>query len=99
VKVNYCDLCGKIMKINEKYVLYIAEPNDIEYENTEDYLRYLKRVESGVKEVCPSCKHIFDKIFEYRLQGLSKMTVELEHLFKLPTIKSTKERKNKGKKK
>ena len=98
MRVNYCDLCGKVMKKNTKFMFYVGEPNNKEYDNVEEYMHYLKRVEREVKEICPTCKYIFDKIFEYRLQGLSKMTAELEHLFKLPTIKNTKDRR-KGKKK
>ena len=87
--VQYCDLCGSPLKESEFYRLYIASPNNInqyrqEDATYEDYMRYLQRIEKEVKEICPSCKIIFDKIFEYRLQGMSKLTDECAGMFNLP---------------
>jgi len=56
--------------------------NNTEYKAA--YERYIAQLQRDVKDICPSCKFIYDKIFEYRLQNMSKLTEECEHLFNLP---------------
>jgi hypothetical protein len=101
--VNYCDLCGQPLKENNFHSLYcsspdINAPDPNKYEEMDkyykDYARYLLQVQKEVKEICPTCKYVYDKIFEYRLQGLSKMTEECANLFNLPSKKNPKERGN-----
>ena len=97
MQITYCDLCGLPLKESNYFMLYISEPA----KNGEDGLNsmgnmeeYMQRVKRGVKEICPSCKHIFDKMFELRLQRLSELTGELDLIYNLPSKKNLKERKN-----
>jgi hypothetical protein len=92
--VSYCDLCGTPLKENNYYMLYTSEPKNTNFNEMNDYYNYLKKVEQGVKEVCPSCKHIFDKIFELKLERLSELANEINFTYNLPSKKNPKERKN-----
>ncbi len=97
--VNYCDLCGQPLKNNDYYSLYITKPGDEvpeqkDYNNLQDYnkayINYLSYLSKEVKEVCPNCKYIFDKIFEYRLSRMTDLTKECSDLFNLPPKKDNK---------
>ena len=99
MRVEYCDLCASPLKENNYWMLYVSEPRDTNFNEIEDYAVYMKRVEREVKEICPSCKHIFDKMFELKLQRLSELTEELNLTYKLPTKPNPKERKNDKEKK
>jgi len=99
MRVEYCDLCASPLKENNYWMLYVSEPRDTNFNEIEDYAVYMKRVEREVKEICPSCKHIFDKMFELKLQRLSELTEELNLTYKLPTKLNPKERKNDKEKK
>jgi hypothetical protein len=99
VQVNYCDLCSSPLKENNYFMLYVSEPKKTNYDEMTSYVEYLKKVERGVKEICPNCKHIFDKMFELKLQRLSELTNELNLIYKLPSKKNLKERGNDKEKK
>ena len=91
--INYCDLCGTPLKDYNFYMLYVSEPRNTNYDEMKDYYANVKKVQDNAKEICPTCKHIFDKMFELRLQRLSELTEELNCIYKVPT----KDKKN-GKK-
>lgn len=106
-KVMYCDLCMIPIKENNFYTLYINNPDNkypdqSEFDNLKDYYqayyRYITSIQKEVKEICPSCKHIFDKMFQLRLTRLCELTEEINLTFGLPT-KEPPKRKNNGKKK
>jgi hypothetical protein len=97
VNVSYCDLCFAPLKDDNCYMLYIAEPKNLNYNEMNECYDYIKKVRGGVKEICPTCKHIFDKMFELRLQRLSELTEEINEIYNLTSLKNPKERKN-GKK-
>lgn len=99
MKVIYCDLCGTPLKEGTSWVLYISSPTDGVYNGEESYNTYLGRIEKGCKELCPTCKYVFDKMFELRLTKLSQLAEELEKIYKIPTIKNPKDRKNDKEKK
>jgi hypothetical protein len=94
MNVNYCDLCASILKEGNFYMLYVSEPRDRDFKGMEEYLEYMKRVEGAVKEICPSCKYIFDKMFELRLQRLSELTEEINLTYNLKAKLNPKDRKN-----
>jgi hypothetical protein len=96
MQVNYCDLCSAPLKENEYFMLYVSTPSSypIHPNEMEDYYNYLNKVRSGVKEICPSCKHIFDKMFELRLQRLSELTDEINLIFDLHSKSNLKEKNN-----
>ena len=83
MQVNYCDLCASPLKEGNFYMLYISEPRDTNFNEMAEYFDYMKKVRSSVKEVCPSCKHIFDKMFDLRLQRLSELTEEINCTYNL----------------
>lgn len=95
MQVNYCDLCSAPIKEGNFYMLYMSEPKDKNsLESLNDYHNYMDKVEKGVKEICPTCKHIFDRMFQLRLQRLSELTEELNLTYNLTSKKNPKERKN-----
>jgi len=92
--INYCDLCGSPLKENNFTTLYVNNPNNpppdsTKFDNIDDYSKaynsYILRLQRDVKEICPSCRHLFNKIFEYRLEGMAKLTEDCRYLFNLPT--------------
>ena len=101
--ITYCDLCGLVIKGNNYHSLYCTSPDSTtpdptKYDDQEkylkDYARYLIRLSNDVKEICPTCKHIFDKIFELRLVKLSELTEEIITTYNLKSKNNPKERKN-----
>jgi hypothetical protein len=62
--------------------------------NTSDYYNYIKKIEKEVKEICPTCKHVFDRMFELRLCRLSELADEINDTYDLPSKKNPKERGN-----
>lgn len=103
--VNYCDLCGVPLKSNNFFSLYCCSPDSCapdmnKYDNSDDYwkdyARYIVQLRREVKEVCPSCKHIFDKVFEYRLNAMMKLTDECADLFNLPPKEDRKKKPKEG---
>lgn len=94
--VNYCDLCGVPLKEHNFFTLYISEPHELDARDldTEAYYQYVKQVQKDVKEICPACKHVFDKMFELRLSRLSELAIELNSMYNLPAKKNLKDRKN-----
>jgi hypothetical protein len=95
--VNYCDLCGVPLKGKDYYTIYSAYANNdvsgISY-NEQAYLDYIKKLQKEIKEICPRCKELTDRMFEYRLEGMYKLTEQCYELFGLPEKKNPKERDN-----
>jgi len=94
MQVNYCDLCGTPLKENCYFILYVSEPKYPIYENLQEYYNTMKKVEKEVKEICPTCKQIFDKIFELKLKRLSELANEINSIYNLQSKPNPKERKN-----
>ena len=97
--VNYCDLCGTPLKERNFWMLYVSEPKNTNYNEMDNYYEYLQKVQAGVKEICPSCKHVFDKMFELRLIRLSELAEEINQTYGLPSKKNPKEKDNEKDKK
>jgi hypothetical protein len=97
MNVQYCDICLLPIKDEEIFQLYLSQPRPGNFINIEEYKQYLEKVEKEVKDICPTCKHIIDRIFELRLRRLSELTEEIILTFNLPSKKNPVERK-KGKK-
>lgn len=95
MRANFCDLCGGIIKGRDYYCLLIIKPTTEEI-TPESYLHMLGQIEKDKKDVCPTCKEVFDKMFELRLHKLSQLAIEITKIVKLPTKPNPKER-NKGK--
>jgi len=88
--VNYCDLCGSPLKTGEFYFLYCttprsSPPDPYSYEDAnkyaQEYQSYVHRLEKEVKEICPQCKNVFDRIFELRMKNLTNLSNELLGIF------------------
>jgi len=94
MNVNYCDLCSCILKENNFYIFYISLPSETNF-NELDYYYLLKKVQRETKEICPSCKHIFDKMFELRLHRLSELTQEINQIYELSPKKNPNEKEKK----
>jgi len=94
MQVNYCDLCGTPLKENNYYSLYCIDPGK-KNGTEEEYYAYIAQIRRTQKEICPTCKHIFDKMFELRLQRLSELSEEINGIYQLPSIKNPIERDNK----
>jgi hypothetical protein len=94
MQVDYCDLCLLPMKENDCYMLSIASAKDRNYTTMEEYNACMDKLLKGIKYVCPTCKYIFDKIFELRMQNLSQLSNELLGIYNLPP-KENKDEKDK----
>jgi len=69
------------------------EPRESDFQDEQDYNDYMKKVQQNTKEVCPTCKQIFDKIFELRLARLSELADELNKIYQLPDNNEKKKKK------
>ena len=105
MEIHYCDLCSNPMKDGQSWILYIASPESMNeaLENRDDVSRYIHKVEREQKEICPACKHLFDRIFFHRLQGMAALTEECIEMFNLPPYEKKialkpEDKKKKGKK-
>jgi len=94
MQVSYCDLCATPLKENNSFMLYITEPRSSNFDEITGYAEYVNKVRRGVKEICPTCKHVFDKMFELRLQRLCELTEEINVTYNLQSKKNPKERGN-----
>jgi len=75
-------------------MLYISTPRNSNFNEVDDYYNYIKKVEKEVKEICPTCKHVFDRMFELRLTRLSELAEEISNTYDLTSKKNPNERKN-----
>jgi hypothetical protein len=50
------------------------------YANNNDYWNKIK---TEIKEICPTCKTIFDKIFELRRDNLCELANQIETMYRL----------------
>jgi len=64
--VQYCDICLNPIKEGTLYQLYLSKPRPDALNSAEEYNKYLLEVKKEVKDICPTCKHIIDRIFELR---------------------------------
>lgn len=98
-RVYYCDLCNVPLKDNDpnQYILYVIEAKELSqhFEENDDYVRYLERIDKQLKRICPICKHVFDNVFKLRMENLSKISDELLGIYKKPAKEP---KNNKGKK-
>lgn len=95
MQINYCDLCGQPLKENNYYMLYVTTPATTSLSSAHEYEDTIKSIQKDIKEICPTCKHIFDSIFELRLKKLCELTEEINKNYQLPA----KNKKNDKKKK
>jgi hypothetical protein len=96
MQINYCDLCNLPLKNNDYYHFYITESQKEKssYNNLEDYYSYLNMVKQEIKDICPKCKEVIDRIFELRMENLSRLSEELLGIYKLQLKPNPKEGKN-----
>jgi hypothetical protein len=87
------------MKDGESWILYTASPQNLSktLESREDVEKYIHKVETEQKEICCTCKHLFDRIFFHRLEGMAALTEECVHLFGIPYLKKIEDKRKPGK--
>jgi hypothetical protein len=101
VQIIYCDLCGQPLKESTDkypgyYILYLSPSGSKDtFDSSSEYLNYLKRIEKDVKEICPHCKDIIDKIFELRLENLGKLAEDILETYSHPARIPPHEKKKK----
>jgi hypothetical protein len=95
MQVNYCDLCNQPLKDDDYFMFYISEAKSAKSTNLAEYCDCIDKVKKEFREVCPTCKHIFDKMFELRLLRLSELTEEINLNYNLPSKKKSNEKKQK----
>ena len=94
MQVSYCDLCGSALKEGNFFTLYIKDPHVQHFDDEEEYWKAVAKIQRDVKEICPTCKHIFDRMFELRIQKLYELTEEINSIYELPSKKNPKEKDN-----
>jgi hypothetical protein len=108
MEVCYCDLCLHPIKPGEGTVLFKKKETYSSYNYNqqggkitaeEAYSAMVEKVAKGIKMICPVCDEIINKIFEYRMQNLNKITNEMLGIIKLPTKESPFEKKVKANRK
>ena len=109
MQVDYCDLCNQPLKENQYWLLFVSSPND--RITNQNYFEYMEKVKKGTKEICPTCKLIYDEIFRLRLKNLSQLAIKLLGIYELSSdsikkvkkfkknIKDEKQKKKKKRKK
>jgi hypothetical protein len=105
--VHYCDLCAVPLKgTGAIYTLYISKMDANDYENDADDAnntarlhKHIKDIERDIQEICPSCKLVYDKIFELRFQNLSMIASDLLGIYNLKSRESVQEKEAKKKRK
>ena len=102
MQIIYCDLCGQPIKDGELWSMYLTKqelepPTDMNDVN--EYYKRLDKITKEMKEICPSCKYVFDKLFELRLQNLNALSNELLGIYKLDTYEDKSKTKDKKKEK
>ena len=83
------------LKEKNYFSLYISEPRNQNFNDMNEYMEHLQKIQKEVKIICPSCKEIFDKIFKLRLENLSDLTNELTNTYNLPSKEKNNEREKK----
>lgn len=61
--------------------------------NEQDYYHALDNVQKKVKEICPSCKELFDEVFRLRRQNLSAVNLELLGMYNIAPYDDKKKKK------
>jgi len=112
MQVNYCDLCRVPLKDGDYYMLYItkAQPEQQAQQSQEEvqklygdsfnsyaYYDYVKKVQQGVKDVCPKCKEIFDRLFAVRMERIGELADDIMLTFEQKTKIPPHEKKKRGK--
>lgn len=85
MRVSYCDLCLAPFKENDMYMLRVSRPITSEDINSyyESENAYWSKLKKEIKEICPTCKVLFDKIFELRRDNLCVLANQLQVQFDL----------------
>jgi len=96
MEVHYCDLCSNPLKDGQSFILFVSEPTDLK--SGEDIHDYIHKVQAEQKEICPTCKHLFDRIFYHRLEGMAALTQECVDLFGIPYLKKLEDKRKPDKK-
>jgi len=94
MQITYCDFCMAPLKEHDYYMMYVTTPVGDSTSEIKDYNDYMEKISREVKQICPGCKDIFDKMFELKLKKLSELAEEIDGIYKLPSKKNPKERKN-----
>lgn len=110
--VSYCDLCNVPLKDLDYYMLYIskakasetAEQSQEEVQklygasyNSYAYYDYVKNIEKGVKDICPQCKEILDRLFAIRMERIGELADEIMLTFQQEAKVPPHEKKKRGK--
>jgi hypothetical protein len=85
-KVEYCDFCDVPLKEGKYYILHMVSASALpRYDNVEEYYEQVSKVEKEVKELCPTCKEVFDQIFKLRKERIGELADEIMGLYQKPT--------------
>ncbi len=103
MEVLYCDLCGLPIKGNKYYILSVMNAqsfplNSSDPDFMEKYTQFITDRAKSLKDVCPRCKEIIDRIFELRLQRITEVADEITLLYDKPAKPHPKKRKEEDKK-
>lgn len=91
MQLSICDVCGIPIKPNDKkYAIAVQEmiEDNIQYTEILDYMQSQQRKygKIEVKEVCKTCKKIYDRFFQLRKDEIAKLTEEIEKSYQEPKL-------------
>jgi hypothetical protein len=84
------------IKDNDYYALslqYCKDVTKLEDSNDDEYMEYIRKAQKNVKQICPTCREIIEKILEYRMENLSKLSNALLGIWKLPPKENPNDKK------
>lgn len=91
MQLSICDVCGIPIKPNDKkYAMSEQEmtEDNAQYTDILDYMQSQQRKygKIQVKEVCQTCKQIYDRFFQLRKDEITKLNKEIEKSYQDPKL-------------
>lgn len=93
MQLSICDVCQCPIKPNaKKYAMAVQEmiEDRTQYNDALDYLQAQQRKYGNiqVKEICESCKKIYDRFFQLRKDEIKKLNKEIDSSFNQKEIEN-----------
>lgn len=87
MNILYCDICNVPIKETDYYMIYIRyskQPTSDVEDYYNNYGNYLKKVDKQIKDICPECKRMIDRILELRKARINELYEEILRIDNTP---------------